>query len=124
VPVRKIEVILKPFELEAAKRTLRSAGIRSYTLSVVHGFGPRQGQSEFYRGNEYVAHSLPMLKLELVVSQELTRTVVRELGDSLRNDGVGEGSIFVLPLEDAVHIRSNERLRAAGLTAGSSSQGV
>jgi nitrogen regulatory protein P-II 1 len=107
--VKKIEAIIKPFKLDDAKDALSGVGIRGITVSEVKGFGRQRGHTELYRGAEYVVDFLPKLKLEIVVEDELVEKVTNALLESTHTGRIGDGKIFVLPVEDAVRIRTGER---------------
>jgi nitrogen regulatory protein PII len=111
--VKKIEAIIKPFKLDDAKDALAGVGIRGITVSEVKGFGRQRGHTELYRGAEYVVDFLPKLKLEIVVEDELVEKVTNALLESTHTGRIGDGKIFILPLEDAIRIRTGERGDAA-----------
>jgi len=106
--MKKIEAIIKPFKLDEAKEELSKAGIQGLTVSEVKGFGRQKGHTELYRGAEYVVDFLPKLKLEIVVADDQTEKVVLALQDACQTGKIGDGKIFVLPVEDAIRIRTGE----------------
>jgi len=106
--MKKIEAIIKPFKLDDAKESLAGAGIQGLTVSEVKGFGRQKGHTELYRGAEYVVDFLPKLKLEIVVADEQAEKVVLALQESCQTGKIGDGKIFILPVEDAVRIRTGE----------------
>jgi nitrogen regulatory protein P-II 1 len=106
--MKKIEAIIKPFKLDEAKEGLSRAGIQGLTVSEVKGFGRQKGHTELYRGAEYVVDFLPKLKLEIVVPDDQAEKVVLALQESCQTGKIGDGKIFVLPVEDAVRIRTGE----------------
>jgi nitrogen regulatory protein P-II 1 len=111
--VKKIEAIVKPFKLDDARRALMELGVQGMTVSEVRGFGRQKGHTELYRGAEYVVDLLPKVKIELVVGDEMVEKVARALADAARTDRIGDGKIFVLPVDEAVRIRTGERGEAA-----------
>ncbi len=106
--MKKIEAIIKPFKLDEAKEGLAKTGIQGLTVSEVKGFGRQKGHTELYRGAEYVVDFLPKLKLEIVVPDDQTEKVILALEESCRTGKIGDGKIFVLPVEDAIRIRTGE----------------
>lgn len=106
--MKKIEAIIKPFKLDDAKDALARTGIQGLTVSEVKGFGRQKGHTELYRGAEYVVDFLPKLKLEVVVSDEQAEKVVLALQESCQTGKIGDGKIFVLPVEQAIRIRTGE----------------
>ena len=111
--MKKIEAIIKPFKLEEVKDALGEIGIEGMTVSEVKGFGRQKGHTEIYRGSEYTVDFLPKLKLELVVVDELVDKVVAAIVNEAKTGKIGDGKIFVLPLEDVLRIRTDERGDAA-----------
>ena len=107
--MKKIEAIIKPFKLDDAKDALGAAGIEGLTMSEGRGFGRQKGHSELYRGAEYVMDFLPKVRLEIVVADELVEKVTKALEDSCCTGRIGDGKIFVFPVEMAVRIRTGER---------------
>jgi nitrogen regulatory protein P-II 1 len=106
--VKKIEAIIKPFKLDDVKEALTGAGVIGMTLSEVRGFGRQKGHTELYRGGEYVVDFLPKVKVEVVTSDERAAKVVDIIAEAARTGAIGDGKIFVLPLEDVVRIRTGE----------------
>ena len=111
--MKKIEAIIKPFKLDDAKDGLAKLGVQGLTVSEVKGFGRQKGHTELYRGAEYVVDFLPKLKLELVVPDDEAEKVVQALEQACRTGKIGDGKIFVLPVDEAVRIRTGERGDAA-----------
>jgi nitrogen regulatory protein PII len=107
--MKLIQAIVKPFKLEDVKAALQEIGIQGMTVSEVKGFGRQKGHTELYRGAEYVVDFLPKIKLEIVVSDEQCDAVVKAIVDAANTGRIGDGKIFVLPLDDAVRIRTGER---------------
>jgi len=111
--MKKVEAIIKPFKLDDAKQALGEVGVQGLSVSEVKGFGRQKGHSELYRGAEYVVDFLPKLKLEIIVPDDLVEKVVVALTDSARTGKIGDGKIFVIPVEDAIRIRTGEKGDAA-----------
>ncbi|MBI3015211.1 MAG: P-II family nitrogen regulator [Candidatus Tectomicrobia bacterium] len=107
--MKKIEAIIKPFKLDEVKDKLSEVGIQGLTVSEVKGFGRQKGHTELYRGAEYVVDFLPKIKLEIVVPDRLVDDVVEAIMSSAQTGRIGDGKIFVLPIEEAVRIRTGER---------------
>jgi len=107
--MKKIEAIIKPFKLDEAKEALGAIGIEGLTVSEVKGFGRQKGHSELYRGAEYVVDFLPKIKLEIVVPDDLVDKVTHALRESCHTGRIGDGKIFVIPVDDAIRIRTGER---------------
>jgi nitrogen regulatory protein P-II 1 len=107
--MKKVEAIIKPFKLDDAKEALSEIGVQGLSVSEVRGFGRQKGHSELYRGAEYVVDFLPKIKLEVVVPDEAVEKVTLALSDAARTGKIGDGKIFVLPVEEAVRIRTAER---------------
>ena len=112
-PMKKIEAIIKPFKLDDVKEALSQVGVEGLTVTEVKGFGRQKGHTELYRGAEYVVDFLPKIKLEIVVRDEIVERVIATISDAANTGKIGDGKIFVLPLEEAVRIRTGERGPAA-----------
>jgi len=108
-----IVAIIKPFKLEEVKEALSQLGIQGMTVTEVKGFGRQKGHTEIYRGSEYTVDFLPKVKIEVVVADELVGKVVESVVKAAKTGKIGDGKVFVLPLEDAVRIRTDERGEAA-----------
>lgn len=106
--VRKIEAIIKPFKLEDVKEAIAAVGVHGLTVSEVKGFGRQKGHKELYRGAEYVVEFLPKVKLEIVVSDDRVQTVVDAIQKAAATESIGDGKIFVSPIDEAVRIRTGE----------------
>jgi len=106
--MKKIEAIIKPFKLDEVKEALAEIGIEGMTVSDVKGFGRTGGKREVYRGAEYIVDFVPKTKLEIVVKEEQVRMVVEAIERAARTGRIGDGKIFVLPVEHAVRIRTGE----------------
>ena len=111
--MKKIEAIIKPFKLDDAKEALASVGVQGLTVSEVKGFGRQKGHSELYRGAEYVVDFLPKVKLEVVVPDPMVEKVTQALTEACHTGRIGDGKIFVMPISDAIRIRTGEREEAA-----------
>ena len=111
--MKKIEAIIKPFKLEEVKEALAEIGVEGMTVSEVKGFGRQKGQTEIYRGSEYVVDFLPKIKIELVISDDKIGDAVTTIIKAARTGKIGDGKIFVLPVEEAIRIRTSERAEAA-----------
>jgi nitrogen regulatory protein P-II 1 len=107
--MKKIEAIIKPFKLDDVKEALTGAGIIGMTVSEVRGFGRQKGHTEMYRGGEYTVDFLPKIKIEIVVSDALADKVVALVTGAARTGSIGDGKVFVEPLEEAFRIRTGER---------------
>ncbi len=107
--MKKIEAIIKPFKLDEVKEALSRVGVEGMTVSEVKGFGRQKGHTELYRGAEYVVDFLPKIKLEIVVVEDLVEKVVEAIVAAANTGKIGDGKIFVLPLEEAIRIRTGER---------------
>lgn len=107
--MKKIEAIIKPFKLDAVKEALMEEGIRGMTISEVKGFGRQKGHAELYRGAEYVVDFLPKIKIELLVEDEQAGIIVHTLMAAARTGKIGDGKISILPVDDAIRIRTGER---------------
>jgi nitrogen regulatory protein P-II 1 len=107
--LKKIEAIIKPFKLEEVKEALDAVGIRGVTVSEVKGFGRQKGHTELYRGAEYVVDFLPKIKLELVLPDNLIEKAVEAIIGSAKTGRIGDGKIFILPMDEAIRIRTGEK---------------
>ena len=107
--MKKIEAIIKPFKLEDVKDALAGVGIQGLTVSEVKGFGRQKGHTEIYRGSEYTVDFLPKLKLEVVLPDSSVESAVNAIVKGAKTGKIGDGKIFVLPVEEAVRIRTEER---------------
>jgi nitrogen regulatory protein P-II 1 len=107
--MKKIEAIIKPFKLEDVKEALATIGVQGMTVSEVKGFGRQKGHTEIYRGSEYTVDFLPKLKLEIVLPDNAVEAAVNAISKSARTGKIGDGKIFVLPVEQALRIRTEER---------------
>ncbi len=106
--MKKIEAIIKPFKMEDVKEALSEIGIEGMTVTEVKGFGRQKGHTEIYRGSEYTVDFLPKVKFEVVVTDEMVEKVVNAIALSAKTGKIGDGKIFVLPIENAIRIRTEE----------------
>ncbi|MBI3600559.1 MAG: P-II family nitrogen regulator [Nitrospinae bacterium] len=107
--MKKIEAIIKPFRLDELKQALSDINIYGMTVTEVKGFGRQKGHTELYRGAEYTIDFLPKLKVEIVTNDETVEKVIEVIKNSVRTGKIGDGKIFVIPVEEAVRIRTGER---------------
>jgi nitrogen regulatory protein P-II 1 len=107
--VKKIEAIIKPFKLDEVKEALNEIGLQGLTVTEVKGFGRQKGHTELYRGAEYVVDFLPKIKLEIAVADDMVDKVIDAISGAANTGRIGDGKIFVLPLEEAIRIRTGER---------------
>lgn len=111
--MKKIEAIIKPHKLDDVKDGLTEIGIKGMTVTEVKGYGRQKGHTEIYRGAEYVVDFLPKIKIEIVVPAEITDQVVDKIRESANTGKIGDGKIFVLPIERIVRVRTGEENRDA-----------
>ncbi len=111
--MKKIEAIIKPFKLDDVKEALNEIGIQGMTMSEVKGYGRQKGHKEIYRGAEYVVDFIPKTKLEIVVAADLVDKVVEVIRNAANTGKIGDGKIFVLPVERVVRVRTGEEDRDA-----------
>ena len=107
--MKKIEAIIKPFKLDDMKEALNQIGIQGMTISDVKGYGRQKGHTEIYRGAEYVVDFIPKVKVEIVVAADRVDAVVKTIQDAVNTGKIGDGKIFVLPVEEAIRVRTGER---------------
>jgi nitrogen regulatory protein PII len=111
--MKKIEAIIKPFKLDEVKDAILKLGVSGITMTEVKGFGRQKGHKEIYRGAEYVVDFLPKIRLEVVVPVELVPRVVEAIKENAHTGEIGDGKIFVIPIEKAIRIRTGEEDRDA-----------
>ena len=111
--MKKVEAIIKPFKLDEVKEALSEVGITGMTISEVKGFGRQKGHTELYRGAEYVVDFIPKIKVELVLPDELVEKAVETIVNAARTGRIGDGKVFIYPVEDAVRIRTGEKGESA-----------
>ena len=107
--MKKVEAIIKPFKLDEVKEALHEVGIQGISVTEIKGFGRQKGHTELYRGAEYVVDFLPKIRLDVVVSDDMVDKVVEAIVTSASTGRIGDGKIFILPLEEAIRIRTGER---------------
>jgi len=107
--MKKVEAIIKPFKLDEVKDALGEAGIEGMTVSEVKGFGRQKGHTEIYRGSEYTVDFLPKIKIELVLPDDRVEAAVSAITKAAKTGKIGDGKIFVAPIEEAVRIRTEEK---------------
>jgi nitrogen regulatory protein P-II 1 len=107
--MKKIEAIIKPFKLDEVKNALTKIGVQGITITEVKGFGRQRGHTEVYRGAEYKIDFLPKTKIEVIVSDEMVPQVIETVERSAKTGKIGDGKIFVSPVEDVIRIRTGER---------------
>jgi nitrogen regulatory protein P-II 1 len=106
--MKKVEAIIKPFKLDDVKEALTAIGVIGMTVTEVRGFGRQKGHTELYRGSEYTVDFLPKVKIEVVVADPLVEKVVATITGAAKTGSIGDGKVFVLPVEHAVRIRTEE----------------
>ncbi len=107
--MKKIEAVIKPFKLDAVKEGLTELGIKGLTISEVKGYGRQKGHTEIYRGAEYVVDFLPKVKIEVVVEDDIVEDVIEKIIETAKTGKIGDGKIFVMPIDDVIRIRTSER---------------
>ena len=107
--MKKVEAIIKPFKLDEVKEALQQIGVQGLTVTEVKGFGRQKGHTELYRGAEYVVDFLPKIKLEIVLTDEMVDKAVEAIIEAANTGRIGDGKIFVLPLDESIRIRTGER---------------
>jgi len=111
--MKKVEAIIKPFKLEEVKDALGDVGIEGMTVSEVKGFGRQKGHTEIYRGNEYTVDFLPKIKIEIVLADNLVASAIDAIVKAAKTGKIGDGKVFVSPVEDAIRIRTEEKSERA-----------
>lgn len=109
VAMKKIEAIIKPFKLEDVRDALGEVGVKGMTISEVKGFGRQKGHAEIYRGAEYIVDFLPKIKIEMVVPDSIVDRVIEAIIRGARTGKIGDGKIFVYPIEQSIRIRTGEK---------------
>ncbi|MEW6672413.1 MAG: P-II family nitrogen regulator [Thermodesulfobacteriota bacterium] len=107
--MKKVEAIIKPFKLDDVKEALNEIGLQGMTISEVKGYGRQKGHKEIYRGAEYVVDFIPKIKLEIVIDDGRVQAVVEKIQQAANTGKIGDGKIFVLPVEEAVRVRTGEK---------------
>ena len=111
--MKKIEAIIKPYKLDEVKDALTGMGVIGMTVSEVRGFGRQKGHTELYRGSEYTIDFLPKIRIEIVVADAVVDKVVDTIASAAKTGSIGDGKVFIVPVEGAVRIRTGERDEAA-----------
>jgi nitrogen regulatory protein P-II 1 len=111
--MKKIEAIIKPFKMEDVKEALTEIGVEGMTVSEVKGFGRQKGHTEIYRGSEYTVDFLPKVKFEIVIADDRVQKAVDVIVQSAKTGKIGDGKVFVMPIEDVIRIRTEERGESA-----------
>jgi nitrogen regulatory protein P-II 1 len=111
--MKKIEAIIKPFKLDEVKDALNAIGIQGITVTEVKGFGRQKGHTELYRGAEYVVDFLPKVKLEIIAADNLVSKIIETIEITAKTGRIGDGKIFVTPVEEVIRIRTGERGESA-----------
>ena len=106
--MKKIEAVIKPFKLDDVKEALNEIGIQGMTISEVKGYGRQKGHKEIYRGAEYVVDFIPKIKIEIVVAADRAEQVVQKIREAANTNKIGDGKIFVIPVEEALRVRTGE----------------
>jgi len=107
--MKKIEAIIKPFKIDDLKEAFSSIGLQGMTISEVKGYGRQKGHTEVYRGAEYVVDFIPKVKVEIVAADEQVEQIVETILSSVNTGKIGDGKIFVLPVEDVIRVRTGEK---------------
>jgi nitrogen regulatory protein P-II 1 len=107
--MKKVEAIIKPFKLDEVKEALARQGVEGMTVTEVKGFGRQKGHTELYRGAEYVVEFLPKVKLEILIDDDRAEVIAKTIQDAAHSGQIGDGKIFILPVDEAVRIRTGER---------------
>ena len=107
--MKKIEAIIKPFKLDEVKKALNDIGVQGMTLTEIKGYGRQKGHTEIYRGAEYKVDFIPKIKIEIVVNEADIDKVIETIKSSANTGKIGDGKIFVLPIENAIRIRTGEK---------------
>ena len=111
--MKLIIAIIKPFKLEEVKEALAAVGVEGMTVTEVKGFGRQKGHTEIYRGSEYTVDFLPKVKIEIAVADELVSKSAEAIVKAAKTGKIGDGKVFILPIEDAIRIRTDERGESA-----------
>lgn len=111
--MKKIEAVIKPFKLDEVKDALNAIGVQGITVTEVKGFGRQKGHTELYRGAEYVVDFLPKVKMEIIAADALVQKIISTIESTAKTGRIGDGKIFVTPVEEVIRIRTGERGEAA-----------
>lgn len=107
--MKKIEAVIKPFKLDEVKEALQEIGLQGITVTEAKGFGRQKGHTELYRGAEYVVDFLPKVKIELVIEDSMLDKAIEAIKSAAHTGRIGDGKIFIVPVEDAIRVRTGER---------------
>lgn len=107
--MKKIEAIIKPFKLDEVKEALQEVGLQGITVTEARGFGRQKGHTELYRGAEYIVDFLPKVKIEVVVEDDMVERTVEAIVGAAKTGRIGDGKIFIIPIEEVIRIRTGER---------------
>ncbi len=107
--MNKVEAIIKPFKLDDVKEALNEIGIQGMTITEVKGYGRQKGHKEIYRGAEYVVDFVPKIKIEIIVAKDRTKDVVDTICKAANTGKIGDGKIFILPVDDVIRVRTGEK---------------
>jgi nitrogen regulatory protein P-II 1 len=107
--MKKIEAVIKPFKLDEVKDRLEEIGVRGITITEVRGFGRQKGHAEIYRGAEYVVDFLPKIKIEIIAQDSMIKEIVETIEKTSKTGAIGDGKIFITPVEEVVRIRTGEK---------------
>jgi len=111
--MKKIEAIIKPFKLDEVKDALNAIGVQGITVAEVKGFGRQKGHTELYRGAEYVVDFLPKVKIEIIAADNLVSKIIETIETTAKTGRIGDGKIFIIPVDEVIRIRTGERGEAA-----------
>jgi nitrogen regulatory protein P-II 1 len=111
--MKKIEAIIKPFKLDEVKDALNAIGVQGITVAEVKGFGRQKGHTELYRGAEYVVDFLPKVKIEIIAADNLVSKIIETIETTAKTGRIGDGKIFILPVDEVIRIRTGERGESA-----------
>jgi nitrogen regulatory protein P-II 1 len=111
--MKKIEAVIKPFKLDEVKDALNAIGVQGITVTEVKGFGRQKGHTELYRGAEYVVDFLPKVKIEVIAADNIVSKIIETIETTAKTGRIGDGKIFVTPVEEVIRIRTGERGEAA-----------
>ena len=106
--MKMVSAVIKPFKLDEVREALSTMGVQGITVTEVKGFGRQKGHTELYRGAEYVVDFIPKIKMEIIVSDEMATRVVEVIGEAAKTGRIGDGKIFVTPVDEVVRIRTGE----------------
>jgi nitrogen regulatory protein P-II 1 len=111
--MKKIEAVIKPFKLDEVKDALNAIGVQGITVTEVKGFGRQKGHTELYRGAEYVVDFLPKVKIEIIAADSIVPKIIETIENAAKTGRIGDGKIFVTPVEEVIRIRTGERGESA-----------